>query len=92
MIPGWLDAIEAEVTACLESHGSLSARQLADSLGVSETCALGYITLLAGAGRVRIEAVSLPGEGGAHPGEDRMLSGSVNQRRRLPFPPPVGLS
>ncbi len=92
MIPGWLDAIEAEVTACLEPHGSLSACQLAHSLGVSEACALGYITLLAGAGRVRIDAVSLPREGGPPPGDDRALSGSVTQRRRLPLQPTAGLS
>jgi predicted ArsR family transcriptional regulator len=65
MIPGWLDAIEAEVVASLGPRGSASARELADSLGVSEACALGYITLLASAGRLRIEAVSRPrGAGG----------------------------
>jgi len=60
MIPGWLDAIEAEVVASLGPRGSASARELADSLGVSEACALGYITLLASAGRLRIDAVALP--------------------------------
>lgn len=60
MVPGWLDAIEAEVTACLGPHDRLSARDLASALRVSESCALGYIVLLAGAGRLRIEAVSLP--------------------------------
>jgi hypothetical protein len=58
MIPGWLDSIEAEVTACLGPRGSASTRELARALGMSEECALGYITLLASAGRLRIEAVS----------------------------------
>lgn len=62
MIPGWIDAIEAEVKSHVNPGGRVSARELADALGVSERCAVGYITLLASSGRLRIEAVSLPGE------------------------------
>ena len=62
MIPGWLDAIEDEVKTGLNPGGRISARELADALGVSERCAVGYITLLASSGRLRIEAVSLPDE------------------------------
>ena len=61
MIPGWLDEIEDEVRACLRAGGSLSVRELAEALGVSERCATSYVTLLASAERVRIERVSLPG-------------------------------
>jgi hypothetical protein len=43
-----------------------AARELADSLGVSEACALGYITLLASAGRLRIETVALPRPAAGH--------------------------
>jgi predicted transcriptional regulator len=60
MIPGWLDELEAEVLACLRTRGSLSVRELAEALGVSERCATGYVTLLASADRLRIERVSLP--------------------------------
>jgi hypothetical protein len=68
MIPGWLDAIEAEVTACLGPHGRLSTGDLASALRVSESCALGYIVLLVGAGRLNIDAVSLPDH--SHAGGD----------------------
>jgi hypothetical protein len=48
MIPGWVDAIEHEVTRCLCAHGELSPRELAERLGISEDGALSYICLLAG--------------------------------------------
>ncbi len=59
MIPNWLDEVEDEVATCLATGGSMSARGLAESLGVSESCAVSYIALLASAGRLTIERVSL---------------------------------
>ncbi len=60
MIPGWLDEIEAEVRTCLCARASVSLADLAAALGISERCAASYVTLLASAGRLRIERVSLP--------------------------------
>lgn len=60
MIPGWVDAIHAEVQGSMSPHGRFSPRELAEALGVSEACAVMYITLLVEAGRLRIEAVALP--------------------------------
>jgi len=59
MIPGWLDEIEREVVNCL-GGGSLHPHDLAGRLGVSERCAIGYITMLALAGRLVIELVATP--------------------------------
>jgi hypothetical protein len=60
MVPGWVDAINAEVYGAMPRHGTLTPGELAKALGVSEACAVRYITLLADAGRLRIEAVALP--------------------------------
>jgi predicted ArsR family transcriptional regulator len=60
MILGWLEELEREVVACLSAPGGLSARELADRLGISERSAVGYITMLAMAGRLVIERVTLP--------------------------------
>jgi len=62
MIPGWLDEIEAEVMGCLCHRGPLSARQLAEALGVSEDSAVHFIHLLASEGRLSIERVAVAGE------------------------------
>lgn len=62
MIPNWLDEIEEQVAMALDSRGALSARDLAESLGVSEGSAVSYIGLLASMGRLSIDRVSLPGE------------------------------
>jgi hypothetical protein len=59
MIPGWLDEIEREVVSCLGGV-SLHPHELAGRLGVSERCAIGYITMLALAGRLVIELVATP--------------------------------
>jgi hypothetical protein len=63
MIPGWFDEIEREVVSCL-GGGSLHPHGLAGRLGVSERCAVGYITMLALAGRLVIELVAPPPGGG----------------------------
>ena len=60
MIPGWLDAIEHEVTTCLCGRESLSPPELAARLGISEEGAVSYVCLLASEGRLTIERVSLP--------------------------------
>lgn len=76
MIPGWLDTIEDEVAVCLASRGSLSARELAEALQISEACAISYVALLASAGRLTIERVSLPTDrrGKDRPGRRPLLS------------------
>jgi hypothetical protein len=65
MIEGWLDEIEAEVRTGVAGRRSLSVAELAAALRVSERCAENYVTLLASAGRLRIERVALPRESGA---------------------------
>lgn len=60
MIPGWLEEIEEEVVSCLSTRGRMSARELADALGVSEGTAVSYISLLASRGRLSIEGVAVP--------------------------------
>jgi DNA-binding Lrp family transcriptional regulator len=74
MIPGWVDAIEEEVRSCLRSAGRVSARELAEALGVSEESAVSYITLLAASGRLRIEAVSLPADPTFASGDARLAT------------------
>jgi DNA-binding transcriptional regulator GbsR (MarR family) len=59
MIPGWLDDLEVEVLGCLARRGSMSVSELAEALGVSETCAASYAILLASARRLAIERVAL---------------------------------
>src|SRR5262249_27832836 len=61
MIPGWLDELEGEVARALAAKDSLSLRELATAVRGSEPCASSYVALLASAGRVTIERVSLPG-------------------------------
>ncbi len=55
---GGLDEIRSEVRACL-ARGSLSARELATMLRVSERTAVGYVALLAADGEPCIERVAL---------------------------------
>jgi predicted ArsR family transcriptional regulator len=62
MIPGWLDELEDDVTACLRARGDMSARELADTLNISETTTVSYICVLAARGGLTIERVSLPAE------------------------------
>lgn len=70
MIPGWLDEIEEEVARCLCGSRALSARELAEALGVCEESAISYIALLASAGRLTIERVGLPGRARRSASED----------------------
>lgn len=77
MIPGWLDEIEEEVTACLSPSGSRSVGDLADSMRVSESCAFRYVALLASAGRLSVEWVSLPSAAGPEGGDRQALVGRI---------------
>jgi hypothetical protein len=60
MVPGWIEAIDAEVCGAMPRPGPFTPGELAKALDVSEACAVRYILLLADAGRLRIEAVALP--------------------------------
>jgi hypothetical protein len=60
MVPGWIDAIDAEVCGAISRPGPFTPGELARALRVSEACAFRYIVLLAEAGRLRIEAVTVP--------------------------------
>jgi hypothetical protein len=60
MVPGWIDAIDAEVRGAMATPGTFTPGELARALRIPETCAMRYIGLLADAGRLRIEAVALP--------------------------------
>jgi Winged helix-turn-helix DNA-binding len=80
MIPGWLDEIEREVLGCLRGRGSLSVRELAEALGVSEPCASSQVILLVSARRLAIERVSLPVEARART-EARQAACAAPRRR-----------
>lgn len=60
MVPGWIDAIDAEMRGAMPTPGPFTPGELANALGIPETCAVRYIGLLADAGRLCIEAVALP--------------------------------
>jgi hypothetical protein len=60
MIPGWIDAIDAEVRASMCARDGFTPAELAAALGVGESCAARYILLLADAGRLRIAAAAWP--------------------------------
>jgi hypothetical protein len=60
MVPGWIDAIDAEVCGAMSRPGPFTPGELARALRVSEACAVRYIVLLAEAGRLRIEAAAVP--------------------------------
>jgi transcriptional regulator with XRE-family HTH domain len=62
MIAGWLEQIEVEVLGQVRERGGLSARQLAARLGISESLAVSYVSLLAAKGLVSIERIALPRE------------------------------
>jgi hypothetical protein len=74
VLPGWIDEVESEVRACLCGCAWISPSEIARRLRISEGAALSYICLLAAEGRLRIEAVSLPGM-------RRVTSGASTARR-----------
>jgi hypothetical protein len=64
MIPGWKDEIEGEYVAFLKTRGKATPGEVASRLGISECCAVYWLTDLAREGRVRILGVELVEQGG----------------------------
>jgi hypothetical protein len=54
---GWWGEVEAEILACLREQGSTSTAVIARHLKMSEAAAISLLALLAGEGKLRIEAV-----------------------------------
>jgi hypothetical protein len=63
MIPGWKDEVEGEYLEFLRKTGAASPREFAVGLGISECCAVYWLTEMAREGRVRILGVELVKEG-----------------------------
>ncbi len=59
MIPGWKDEMEEEYLRFLGEAGAASPREFATRLGISECCAVYWLTEMAREGRVRILGVEL---------------------------------
>jgi len=57
MIPGWREELEEEYLRLLRDASIASPGDLAARIGVSECCAVYWLTELARAGRIRILAV-----------------------------------
>jgi hypothetical protein len=65
MIPGWKEEIEGEYLQILREFPNALPRDFAARLGVSECCAVYWLTQLARDGRVRIRLVEMVEEGEA---------------------------
>jgi len=63
MIPGWETELKGEYLDMLREQRKASPRDFAVRLGVSECCAVYWLTELARQGRVRITEVEFVGEG-----------------------------
>ncbi len=63
MIPGWKDEMEEEYLRFLGEAGAASPREFATRLGISECCAVYWLTEMAREGRVRILGVELVKQG-----------------------------
>jgi hypothetical protein len=63
MIPGWKEETEREYLQLLWESSRVSPRDFASRLGVSECCAVYWLTELAKEGRVRILSVELVKDG-----------------------------
>jgi hypothetical protein len=64
MIPGWREEVEGEYVAFLRVHGKATPGEVAARLGISECCAVYWLTDLAREGRIRILGVELVEAGG----------------------------
>ncbi len=64
MIPGWKDELEGEYVAFLKTRGKATPSEVASRLGISECCAVYWLTDMAREGRVRILGVELVEQGG----------------------------
>jgi hypothetical protein len=76
MVTGWLDEMEAEVVNCVGGRRRITTAELARGLGVSEDSATRLIAMLASAGRLRIDSVSLIATAAASPGAALSLAGA----------------
>jgi hypothetical protein len=63
MIPGWKDEMESEYMVFLQKAGVASPREFAAGLGISECCAVYWLTEMAREGRIRILGVELVKDG-----------------------------
>ena len=64
MIPGWREEIVGDYVEVLKSQGKVTPAMVAARLGISECCAVYWLTDLARDGRVRILGVELVEQGG----------------------------
>ena len=64
MIPGWREEVVGDYVEVLKSYGKVTPAQVAARLGISECCAVYWLTDLARDGRVRILGVELVEQGG----------------------------
>ena len=64
MIPGWREEVVGDYVEVLKSQGKVTPAMVAARLGISECCAVYWLTDLARDGRVRILAVELVEHGG----------------------------
>jgi DNA-binding Lrp family transcriptional regulator len=55
----WWSEIDDGVRACLERHGAMSPREIAQHLGLSEAAVSSAVSLLAQEGKLRIARVEL---------------------------------
>jgi hypothetical protein len=78
MISGWTTDIEGEYLRVLQELGSAVPRDFAMRLGVSEGCAVYWLTELARQGRLRITGVEVATEGNV----PRATASFVSRQRR----------
>ena len=64
MIPGWTEEVVGEYVEVLKSQGKVTPAMVAARLGISECCAVYWLTDLARDGRVRILGLELGEQGG----------------------------
>ncbi len=69
MIQGWKREVEGEYVKLMRRQPRLSPQEVAESLGISESSAVYWLTELAREGRVRIVTVELVNDG-AGTGDD----------------------
>jgi len=77
MIPGWKEEIEGEYLEFLRECRKATPADVAARLGVSECCAIYWLTDLARAGRIRILAV------------EPVEAGQVSRDREAPVGSPL---
>lgn len=97
MIPGWKEDILSAYLGILRQHPGATPAEVAAHLGVSEDCAIYWLTDLARDGRIRIGAMELV-ENGAPLAEQegpsrgqgmRLLGRWMNRASAFPAEPPT---